>query len=357
MDLDLFFSGMASREELASAYLATLLNHQPSVRSAFFDVLEASVDPKRPGSIEKLRGKEWKVGTEVNKVDISLDSTDGSARLNIENKLLASSRRKGQLLGYYLACAKHASCADVTVGAIFLAPGRVGESEVKAVLDSETYERRKIDFACQVSWEDLGEALDKVQSSPEEDWFLKSGLREIRRVIAESIITKYLPEEERKTILDVMTTVRGNLLNAFKPVQLMNPWPARATYGISTARTNLTMWLTVAFEAETKKPYLPKDLKDGQNRLRLTITAALKIGAQGMKVPEAKRQWENVKRDGFLKVEGLGSLRIPEGERWAKEEFKRTLKQKEMAQEITRIGTALLKVVEGFEAREATHTN
>jgi hypothetical protein len=70
-----------------------------------------------------------------------------------------------------------------------------------------------------------------------------------------------------------------------------------------------------------------------------------------MKVPKARQQWENVKVEGGLDVEGLGSLRIPEGERWAKAEFPVVMKQKEMIDEITRIGTALLKVVEGFEAR------
>jgi hypothetical protein len=99
LDLNLFFSGMASREELASAYLATLLNHQPSVRSAFFDMLEAAVNPAWSALVKKLRSKVWKARIEVDGVDIFLEAKDGSTQLIIENKLLASSKQKGQLLG------------------------------------------------------------------------------------------------------------------------------------------------------------------------------------------------------------------------------------------------------------------
>jgi hypothetical protein len=107
----------------------------------------------------------------------------------------------------------------------------------------------------------------------------------------------------------------------------------------------------VKFKAEATKPYLPIDLKDEQDRLRLTINAELKISAQGTKVPKAKQQWEDVKRTGGLDVKDLGCLRIPEGERWARVEFEKPMKQAEMVQEITRVGTALLRVVEGYEAR------
>jgi len=312
MDLKLFFSAMTSREQLASAYLATLLHHQPSVRGAFFDVVADAVEPARRGLVEQLRGRDWEARTEVDQLDISLRAKDGTARLIIENKLLASSRQHGQLLRYHATFARKASSVGVMAGAIYLAPAGVDTSEVKAVLESEGFQSRKTDFACQISWEDLGEALDKVQTSPEVHWFLASGLTEIRDAIKKGKIEKWPAVGERKVVKDVVTEVRTRLLQAFPALRLMDPWPDRESYVVVTARTNLTMWLLVKFKAGAEKPHPPIDLMDDEGHLRLTIGAQLKISANGTKVPEAKRRWEDVKRAGGLEIKDFGRLLIPD---------------------------------------------
>jgi hypothetical protein len=114
----------------------------------------------------------------------------------------------------------------------------------------------------------------------------------------------------------------------------------------------MTMWLGVKFSASDVKPYPPINLKDDQDRLKLTITARLKIAAQGRKVPELKQRWEDLTRARILEVNGLGKgLPIPAGERWAMAEFQVTRKQEEVASEMIRIGTPLLRMVETFKPK------
>jgi hypothetical protein len=89
------------------------------------------------------------------------------------------------------------------------------------------------------------------------------------------------------------------------------------------------------------------------SRLKLTIGAQLKLSALGAKISKAKQQWEAIRQAGSLEVKDFGSLRIREGERWATAEVELKETQEEMVRKITRVGAALLQVVEGFEASTA----
>jgi hypothetical protein len=220
LDLRLVFSGMMSREEDASAFRATLLDHRPTARSAAFDVVADAIVPARPGLVEGLRGKQWIVRTEVGSVDVSMDASDGSVHPIIENRLLASSRQQGQLLRYYRAFTDEASHNDVTVGVIYLAPSNVGTSGVQAVVRSETFISRESDFACRLSWDDLGEALDRIGTDEEAGWFLRGGLREIRRVIEAGKTAKCPPEGDREAIHAVVTDAFRSLAAALPTLRL-----------------------------------------------------------------------------------------------------------------------------------------
>ena len=92
MDISLFFKGKIKREEISSAFLATLLNNRSYFRDSFFDLLQIT----EAVDFKKL---DWKVEVENNNVDINLNTT-GWVVL-IENKLRRGSKKKGQLSGYY----------------------------------------------------------------------------------------------------------------------------------------------------------------------------------------------------------------------------------------------------------------
>ncbi len=346
MDLHFFFEGKLSGEEVASAFLATLLEQRPEIRQAFFDVLAKSIVAGRMGEPKQ---KDWKVSVEARSEsgseDIRLEATDGSALLVVENKLLAASKQKEQLLRYYTQHAKRDPKQQVAIGAVYLAPGS-GRSEVEAVLKSDLFPKRPNDFVARVSWDRLTEAIEKFASEDLAGQFLTSGTEQIDIIIEEDGV-KWPPVDGRQDVLDVVIAVRDSLLKQFPAIQLMRPWPGRERYTLSTRGTNVTVWLRAKFRAEHSEPYRPVDLWDA-GRLRLTVGARIKLSATGRKQPGLRRRWEEVVRAKFLEVPKLGVLPVPEGGRWAEDEYPVTGTKAEVVARITEIGAALLQVVTTF---------
>lgn len=102
MNLHLFFEGMQAREEVASAFFASLLEQQPEVRNELFDIL-ADSDGVGENPAEPFKVRSWRVRVEVDGVDVRLDTKDEGAAwvILIENKLQSGSMQVGQLRRYY----------------------------------------------------------------------------------------------------------------------------------------------------------------------------------------------------------------------------------------------------------------
>lgn len=102
MNPHLFFQGKLGREEVTSAFLATLLEQQKSVRNGFFDLLAQSLGQELADSLKR---KSWKVGVEKDAVDIRLEALRKPEPwvILIENKIQSGSKQVEQLRRYYLA--------------------------------------------------------------------------------------------------------------------------------------------------------------------------------------------------------------------------------------------------------------
>ncbi len=139
MKLTYFFKGTIRKEQIASAFLATLFNEKPSFREFFFQTAF-------PTESAALSGHAWKVEIEANLVDVRLSSVNTVAI--IENKIRAGAKQKGQLLRYYQEEKERGR--DQRLLAVYLAPGHVGASEIAGLKP----ELRGDDRAVHVSWED-----------------------------------------------------------------------------------------------------------------------------------------------------------------------------------------------------------
>lgn len=332
MDLHFFFK----REQGASAFLATLLEQRPDVRSDFFGMLAECIGHALADS---FKSKSWEVRIEEEQVDIRLDSkNNGAWVILVENKIQAGSKQPGQLLRYYSKQIQKEAATRVV--AVYLAPGSMGESEVKAVKSSGL---RDGDFAVRVSWETVDERL---RSLPNADGFIASGLGEITKAISKARQDQYPNVGGREKIHELACRVRDGL-RSFSAISMSAPWPDQARFILGSHGTNLTLWFILAFDAEPNPPYKPIHLFKGDN-LCLTVRLMLKLSARGGRVPGLKSRWDKLcQRDGTLDVPEVGIHKL-QG-RWLVHERKLSATPDCMVSELTNIGASLLRVVEDWE--------
>src|ERR1035437_2688178 len=142
MKLDLLFS----REEGASAFLATLLRDELDFRCAFFEMLAEG----HPEVAASLKAKKWEVGIEVDQINVHLSADDGTWEILIENKIQAGSKRPKQLLRYYERQIK--DHPGPCVAMVYLSPAEMGTDEVELVKKANCFaERGCRDLAIQIS--------------------------------------------------------------------------------------------------------------------------------------------------------------------------------------------------------------
>jgi hypothetical protein len=94
MDLKHFFAGNLSKELVASAFLATLLEARAGFRAFIFAQMGCE-------EAMKLAQAEWIVRVGAESVDVRLDATREGWVLLVENKISPGSMQLGQLLRYY----------------------------------------------------------------------------------------------------------------------------------------------------------------------------------------------------------------------------------------------------------------
>ena len=135
-----FFGGAQSKEETASAYLATLLDFDPVFRGRFLAL--ATVEPPLDGSLD------WAVRVEDSRmnagaVDVTLEwpREDPTTFVMVENKLAASAKQVGQLRKYYLGAVN--TWPGRRIVGFYLAPSReVAASEIEEVKGTDEYRAR-----------------------------------------------------------------------------------------------------------------------------------------------------------------------------------------------------------------------
>jgi hypothetical protein len=126
-----FFGGAQSKEETASAYLATLLDFDPVFRSTFLAL--AAVEPPLDGSLDwAVRVEDTRMNTAAVDVTLEWPRHDPTTFVMIENKLAASAEQVGQLRKYYLGAVN--TWPGRRIIGFYLAPSRgVAASEIREV--------------------------------------------------------------------------------------------------------------------------------------------------------------------------------------------------------------------------------
>jgi hypothetical protein len=344
VNLDLFFK----REEVASAFLATLLQECPEVRDVFFGELS---DRTGDELAEILKKQLWGVAVEEHQVDIRMES-----RLNaedwvvlVENKIQGSSRQPGQLLRYYSSQVKAEPKKRVI--AAYLAPDGIGQSEVDKVETSELFQTRKQrtpDYVGLVSWETVLTALHGLRTGKPEAFFIQAGAAGIRKTIEEAR-KGYDTSGGRGKILRLLSDIRDRLKNMF-PVKLGHPFPGQDQF-ILALGTTVTLWLMFRFEAQKEPPYQPTNLFTGEN-MHLTLRARLKLSERARRIPELKARWDELEKAGRFEIANVGGLAL-EDRHWFSYERPFDAPPVEICHEVTKLVSAVIEWILGFSGQAA----
>ena len=272
-----FFEGTLRKEEVASGFLAMILEGIPRFRKHLFQLVV-------PNEGTSLNERQWFVKVEEACVDVRMDA--GDTVVLIENKISPGAKQQGQLLRYYSEEKKRNSEAQVI--AIYLAPREIGKDEIQRVKESPEFKASRNDIVKHVSWEDLGEYVS-LEDDPL-DVFAENSLHEVLRVIKEANTEKYPPIGDSGVIRAIVD--RAFSLLTDRTTVPLRRWSGREIEQIFTAGTNVTMWLDAVFETEGEPPFVPIRVRDGNGLIQITIRSQFKLSAKGKRLPPLAQWWE-----------------------------------------------------------------
>jgi hypothetical protein len=296
-----FFGGAQSKEETASAYLATLLDSDPVFRSRFLAL--ADVEPHLDGSLD------WAVRVEDGRmnagaVDVTLEwpREDPTTFVMIENKLAASAKSAGQLRKYYLGAVN--KWPGRRIVGFYLAPSRgVAASEIKEVKGTDEYRARgggrpNADEVFPLAWE--SDVVPIIRGLPTADeWFEASGIDEVLKAIAHPPLP---PDEQRDVIRDIVNRALDDLVDAV-PGVTFNSWRSAGQEAVYKPGGMLTIFVTVAFPVDEEARLLRDVVVDDNVRVTLVTDFGLRITA--VKPPEVVRAWRALLRERRIDISGM----------------------------------------------------
>jgi hypothetical protein len=308
VDLKHFFDGQQSRENASSAFLATVLEHDEAFRREFLALTPASppLDDARPWTV---RVEDTRIGW--GSMDITLESD--STVILIENKIAASAKQKGQLLGYYGRALNTWPAKRII--AIYLAPTTsLGEDEVAAVQESLEFRSRPArppgpDAAGTIAWGDIAAIIEALP----EHWFATTGIRAVLKAI-DKAATPMSDDAQRQVVRRVTQGARVSLAAKIPSLRL-GRWPTRTTEEIYTVKAPVSLFLTVVFDVEPKPSDRLRDVVvDG--RVRLTVRTVFMLSGTGRKSPALVAEWIKLVAAGSVDIEGVGVHLLEGGKRF-----------------------------------------
>ncbi len=278
-----FFVGKLSREESASAFLATLLEDRPDFRKYLFKIV-AIPEPQGP----------CQVRIEQKDVDIRLDYPTTKVVTLIENKVRPGALQVNQLLRYYLQeCTTN---ADSQILSILIAPTEGGgASEVKRLTTHKEF-RRSTDAAYKLSWRELAQFCDLLADEDKDAEFIQGGFDCVSKMIQDAAQEKYPLTDRRKVAYDVAQTVFGLLSREFPQVGLRF-WRAKDCFETYSIKTDVTIYVDLAFRVESKPPYTPMDILDREH-IVATLRTQFALSAKGKRNKPLKTAWDEKCKGG-----------------------------------------------------------
>ena len=256
---------MLRREETASAFLATLLDYDPSFRQAF---LRLALD--EPGLADEGTRT---VRVEEDRVDVTPESE--AAYVVIENKIGSGAKQQGQLLRYYEAAVTARPTKRII--AVYLAPRGIGLDEVTLVQRCALFSERRTDVASHLPWERVTGLVDQLPAG-DAAWFARSGMHEIGRAIVRAQQVRHPVEEDRALVRDIADQALALLANRCPDVALRRG-SGQEVEEILTSRAPVTIWLDATFDVEAEVPFTPVGLVR-QDGIHLTVRSQFKLAGR-----------------------------------------------------------------------------
>lgn len=315
LDLKHFFDGQQSRENSASAFLATLLDFDPGFRQAFLALLP--VDPPLDASQFQAVTVEDTLGSTGGGIDITMDL--GSTLVVIENKVASSAKQDGQLVGYYRRAISQRGGQRIV--AVYLAPTTgLGNSEIASVQGCDEFTERHPrsggdDAAMCLTWAELAETIDAT--SRDDDWFAMTGIRAVEGAIEKAARARPF-DEQREEVQRIVDAARKSLATTFPDLHFRR-WPSFGEEAIYTAKAPVTLWVTTMFEEEPAPSYRLRDVVI-EGRVQVTIMTSFNLSSKGQKSPLLTDQWDALRQTGGADVPGLGRLTIGDGKKFVHRE-------------------------------------
>jgi hypothetical protein len=296
-----FFGGAQSKEQTASAYLATLLDFDPVFRSRFLAL--AAVEPRLDGSLDwAVRVEDSRMNTGAVDVTLEWPREDPATFVMIENKLAASAKDVGQLRKYYLG-AVNAWPGRRIVG-FYLAPSRgVAASEIKEVKGTEEYRARSggrpnADEVFPLGWEsDVAPIVRGLPSA--DDWFEASGIDGVLKAIAHPPLP---PDEQRDVIRDIVNRALDDLADAVPGVTFI-PWRSAGQEAVYKPGGMVTIFVTVAFPVDEEVRLLGDVVVD--DNVRVTLVTHFGLRTAAAKPPEVVQAWKALLRERRIDISGM----------------------------------------------------
>lgn len=318
MDLKHFFDGQQSRENSASAFLATLLEYDDEFRRRFLALAHVAppLDDTLVWAVKVEDTEPWTtpipdVEAGAGAIDITMEST--STVVLIENKLTPSAKRNGQLRRYYVAAT--GTWREKRIVALYLAPTlHFGESEVDLVKRCDVFESREArpagadDAGC-VSWSDV---LTIIEDQPSEGrWFAITGINAVQ--VATDEARRILSTEgQRGAVHDVVQAARTSLAASIPGVRF-GPWRGRLYDLIYTAKAPITMYLGTHFAAESIAPFRVVNVVGDDGRLRLTVNTTFALSPTGRKSQALVREWAGSAAAGRITSKVNSPMHLTDG--------------------------------------------
>jgi hypothetical protein len=306
-----FFTGAQSKEEVASAYLATLLDSDAEFRRRFLALAE--VEPPLDGSLDwAVRVEDSRVNAGAVDVTLEWPRAEPTTFVMVENKVAALAKTDGQFRKYYRGAV--AAWPGRRVVGLYLAPSKgLAASEIGQVRATEEYiarggRRPGADEVFAIDWEnDVAPIVRGLPSAS--DWFVASGIDEVLNAIKHPPLP---PDQQRDAIRRIVDDAVADLGGAVSGDQFQ-PWHSKRQEAVYKPGGMLTVWVTIVFPVDEGSRLLHDVVVD--DVVRVTLVTHFGLRVEAVKPPEVVQAWRSILRErrvviGDMKFEPTPSRRL-----------------------------------------------
>lgn len=280
VDPHFFFEGKLSREESASALLATLSEQSVEFRRRFCELIEVKTTPDDHFVVE----------VERNDIDIALD-IGNSTTVIVEAKIASGSKTDGQLAMYYERA--KTDSPDRRFVCVYVAPTvALGKSEVEQLV------LRGGDSGVALSWEQMSDLVKGLADFDAE--FGVMGLAEVLRVIANRRSAYFDRSGDRALLYDAVDEAK-RLVQHDKPPCTVATWKGKSSVDVYTCGTAISVNVSIHFESNADGVVvIPRE----DDIPVVAIAAGIRPAVKHAGAARTKEWWSEIMATGEWVVDG-----------------------------------------------------